>query len=112
MRIQDYSIRLLSIGLFCLTSGVSFAQQANQVVVTGESSVSIEGKSATTGGDVTNDGAVVTGNSSNVFIGGKPAATVGADTNCGGTVSTGASTVFVNGKPLANTGSSATDCKK
>ena len=79
-------------------------------VVTGEASVSVEGKQATGSGEATSSGNVVQGTSSDVIIGGKPAATVGDSTDCGGVIVSGSSSVFVNGKPLATTGSAVTGC--
>jgi uncharacterized Zn-binding protein involved in type VI secretion len=92
--------------LFFATSALS----QTKPVVTGNPSVSVEGKGAATAGDVTSGGTAVTGGSTNVFIGGNPAATVGDKTACGGTVITGSSSVFINGKPMATAGSQATDC--
>ncbi|MEC9343753.1 MAG: PAAR domain-containing protein [Pseudomonadota bacterium] len=92
----------------CICAGrvdIALAQSQPSRIVTGESSVIVEGAGAAVTGDATSDGKVVTGGSSNVFIGGKPAATAGSGTDCGGAVVTGTSTVFVNGKPLATSGS-------
>jgi len=99
MRVSSLTIAL-GLGL----AGLAHAQ-APQTVITGDPSVSVEGNSAATAGDVTNSGAVVTEGSTNVFIGGKPAALVGGATNCNGAIVTGSATVFVNGKPLATSGS-------
>lgn len=96
--------------IIALATLVEPALAQTSPVVTGNPSVSVEGKSAATGGDTTASGTVVQGGSSNVFIGGKPAATVGDKTNCGGTVVTGSSSVFINGKPMASSGSATTDC--
>ncbi|GIL02338.1 MAG: hypothetical protein BroJett030_22370 [Alphaproteobacteria bacterium] len=92
-----------------LLAGPAAAQQPG-TIITGESSVSVEGNSAATTGDATDTGTVVTEGSSNVFIGGKPAAVVGNATDCNGAIVTGSSSVFVNGKPLATTGSSVVAC--
>jgi uncharacterized Zn-binding protein involved in type VI secretion len=103
--------RVFTVVATCLAvTGPALAQQQPGMIVTGEPSVSVEGKSAATSGDTTNTGNVVTEGSSNVFIGGKPAATVGGTTNCNGTIVTGSATVFVNGKPLATSGSAVAPC--
>lgn len=86
------------------------AHAQTSTVVTGETSVTVEGGQASGTGDATASGKVITGGSSNVFIGGKAAATVGDRTDCGGVVVSGSSSVFVNGKPLAATGSAVSDC--
>jgi uncharacterized Zn-binding protein involved in type VI secretion len=79
-------------------------------VVTGETSVTVEGGQASGAGDATTSGKVIAVGSTNVFIGGKAAATVGDKTDCGGVVVSGSSSVFVNGKPLVTSGSAISDC--
>jgi uncharacterized Zn-binding protein involved in type VI secretion len=91
---------------------VAVAQQPPQQILSGNPGVSIEGKSAASGGEISSRGDVVTGNSPDVFIGGKPAATTGAETECGGMVFTGSSSVFINGKPMATEGSLVSNCMK
>jgi uncharacterized Zn-binding protein involved in type VI secretion len=86
------------------------AHAQTSTVVTGESSVAVEGGQASGTGDATTSGKVIAGGSTNVFIGGKAASTVGDKTDCGGVVVSGSSSVFVNGKPLATSGSSVSDC--
>lgn len=102
----------MPIAVFFHPAELAIAQTAGQTVITGNSGVVVEGKSAAGGGDISSDGGIVTGNSPDVLIGGKPAATVGADTNCGGKVVGGASTVFVNGKPLVISGSGVSGCNQ
>ena len=86
------------------------AHAQTSTVVTGETSVTVEGGQASGTGDATASSKVIAGGSSNVFIGGKSAATVGDMTDCGGVVVSGSSSVFVNGKPLATSGSAVSDC--
>ncbi len=99
---------MLLAALIAPISLTAFAQ--TKPVATGDPSVAVESKSASTAGDVNTGGNQIIGGSSNVMIGGKPAGRVGDKTDCGGTVVTGSSSVFINGKPMATSGSLTTDC--
>ena len=99
--------------LICMALFAASPAFAQNAIVTGDGSVSVEGGQAATQGDVaagSNAPSVVTGGSSNVFIGGKPAVTAGDETGCGGVVTGGSSSVFINGKPMVTAGSAVSGC--
>lgn len=108
MKERVAAMRILAAMLVVLFPICAYSQTST--VVTGETSVTVEGAQASGTGNATTTGKVIAGGSTNVFIGGKAAATVGDRTDCGGVVVSGSSSVFVNGKPLAASGSAVSDC--